>query len=88
LKTKALLRDVTAKAETLLRSVMMSSVIPSLKYSCSGSPLMLAKGSTQIETRAGPGAEADGAKPEISVTARAALLRAIMAPSARTTSWA
>ena len=41
-------------AETLLRSVMMSSVMPSLKYSCSGSPLMLANGSTQIEMRADP----------------------------------
>ena len=28
---------------------MMSSVMPSLKYSCSGSPLMLANGSTQME---------------------------------------
>ena len=28
---------------------MMSSVMPSLKYSCSGSPLMLAKGRTAIE---------------------------------------
>ncbi len=28
---------------------MMSSLMPSLKYSCSGSPLMLANGSTQIE---------------------------------------
>src|SRR6202008_1322894 len=46
-----LLRETTARAETLLRSVMMSSVMPSLKYSCSGSPLMLANGSTQIATR-------------------------------------
>ena len=30
-------------------SVMMSSVMPSLKYSCSGSPLILVKGSTAIE---------------------------------------
>ena len=29
--------------------VMMSSVTPSLKYSCSGSPLMLAKGRTAID---------------------------------------
>ena len=36
----ALLRETTASAEILLRSVMTSSVIPSLKYSCSGSPLM------------------------------------------------
>ena len=39
---------------------MMSSVMPSLKYSCSGSPLMLAKGSTQIATREF-GAGCDGA---------------------------
>jgi len=30
-------------------AVMMSSVSPSLKYSCSGSPDMLAKGSTAID---------------------------------------
>ena len=30
-------------------SVMMSSVMPSEKYSCSGSPLMLVKGSTAID---------------------------------------
>ena len=47
---KALLREMTASAETLLRSVMMSSVMPSLKYSCSASPLMLANGSTQIDS--------------------------------------
>ena len=29
--------------------MMMSSVIPSLKYSCSGFPLMLVKGNTAIE---------------------------------------
>ena len=29
---------------------MISSLIPSLKYSCSGSPLMLANGRTQIES--------------------------------------
>ena len=30
-------------------SVMMSSVMPSEKYSCSGSPLMLMNGSTAME---------------------------------------
>jgi transmembrane sensor len=34
------LRETTARAKTLLRSVMMSSVMPSLKYSCSRSPLI------------------------------------------------
>ncbi len=43
------LRAITPSAEILLRSVMMSSVIPSLKYSCSGSPLMFVKGKMAIE---------------------------------------
>src|SRR5258708_26624247 len=50
LKPKAVLRAQTSSAETLLRSVMMSSLIPSEKYSCSGSPLMLANGRTQMES--------------------------------------
>src|SRR6185369_14857600 len=39
------------------RSVVMSSLIPSLKYSCSESPLILANGNTQTDTscRAGRG---------------------------------
>ena len=40
---------MTESAETFDRSVMMSSVMPSAKYSCSGSPLMLANGSTAID---------------------------------------
>jgi hypothetical protein len=50
LNENAMLRETIDNAETLPRSVMMSSVIPSEKYSCSGSPLMLANGSTQIAT--------------------------------------
>src|SRR5258708_10253602 len=50
LKPKAVLRATTDRAETLERSVMMSSLIPSLKYSCCGSSLMLANGSTQIDS--------------------------------------
>ena len=50
LKVKAVLHATTDKAETLARSVIMSSLIPSLKYSCSGSPLLLANGSTQMES--------------------------------------
>ncbi len=53
LKVKAVLRATTSRAETLLRSVMMSSLMPSLKYSCCGSSLMLANGRTQIETLGG-----------------------------------
>src|SRR5207244_1920220 len=37
-------------AETFDRSVVMSSLMPSLKYSCSGSPLMFWNGSTHTET--------------------------------------
>ena len=41
--------DLTNISLELDKSVVRSSVIPSLKYSCSGSPLMLVKGSTTIE---------------------------------------
>ena len=40
---------MTNRAETFDRSVIMSSVMPSEKYSCSGSPEMLSKGSTAID---------------------------------------
>ena len=40
---------VTDKAESWDRSVIRSSVKPSLKYSCSGSRLRLSNGSTAIE---------------------------------------
>ena len=93
LNMKALLRETTDSAETLLRSVMMSSVMPSLKYSCSGSPLMLAKGSTQmatcvatcVATRAGALADAAGAA---SGSGGGATSRLIVARRARSTSWA
>jgi hypothetical protein len=51
LKVKAVLRAMTPRAETFERSVMMSSLIPSLKYSCCGSSLMLANGRTQMLAR-------------------------------------
>ena len=44
---------MTNNPESFERSVMRSSVIPSLKYSCSGSPLMLTKGSTAMEGLSG-----------------------------------
>ena len=50
LKVKAVLRAITSSAETFDKSVVMSSLMPSLKYSCSGSPLMFWNGSTQTET--------------------------------------
>src|SRR6266852_6226250 len=37
------------------RSVVRFSVMPSAKYSCAGSPVMLAKGSTTIERWGAPG---------------------------------
>src|SRR2546423_906484 len=40
---------MTNRAEILERSVIRSSVMPSLKYSCSASPLILVKGSTAID---------------------------------------
>ncbi len=46
-----LLRATTVSDETLDRSVSMYSLIPSEKYSCSGSPLMLANGKTQMLAR-------------------------------------
>ena len=43
---------MTGKVRHSERLVMMSSVIPSAKYSCSGSPLIFEKGKTaEIETR-------------------------------------
>src|SRR5271170_6958975 len=46
------------------RAVMISSTMPSTKYSCSGSPLILAKGSTAIDGLSGSGsARVDGLVP-------------------------
>src|SRR3954454_24351359 len=46
--------------ETLDRSVMMSSLMPSLKYSWSTSRLMLANGRTTIEGRSGSDGPTEG----------------------------
>ena len=43
------LRAITKQSRKRDSSVMMSSVMPSAKYSCSGSPLMLVNGSTAID---------------------------------------
>src|SRR5579875_583533 len=48
---KALLLDATASADTLLKSVMMSSVLPSLKYSFSESPLFFSNDTAPTEKR-------------------------------------
>ena len=49
------LRAITARFDSCDRSVMMSSEIPSLKYSCSGSPLMFSNGSTAMDGLSGSG---------------------------------
>src|SRR4030065_2055031 len=46
---------MTKSRGALERAVMISSVIPSLKYSCCGSSLMFTKGRTAIEGRSGSG---------------------------------
>jgi hypothetical protein len=46
---------MTKRSGSLERAVVRSSVIPSLKYSCLGSSLMLAKGNTAIEGLSGNG---------------------------------
>ncbi len=47
------LRAITKNQRSLDSAVMMSSLMPSEKYSCSGSPLMLMKGRTAIAGRSG-----------------------------------
>src|SRR5713226_2315087 len=46
---------MTNKPGNLEREVIRSSVMPSLKYSCCGSPLMLVKGRTAIDGTLGSG---------------------------------
>src|SRR4030067_1864827 len=46
---------MTNRPEILDKSVMMSSVIPSLKYSCFGSSLIFTKGRTAMEGLSGRG---------------------------------
>jgi hypothetical protein len=43
------MRAITESERNRDSSVMMSSVIPSLKYCCSGSPLRFSNGNTAIE---------------------------------------
>ena len=49
------LREMTNRPETWDSAVMRSSVIPSEKASCCGSPLMLTNGSTAIDGLSGSG---------------------------------
>ena len=55
------LRAITKNQRTRDSAVMMSSLIPSEKYSCSPSPLMLSKASTAIAGRSGTGNARGGA---------------------------
>src|ERR1700731_1498563 len=52
--TKVELREMTSRSWKRDSSVMISSVRPSAKNSCSGSPLMLTSGSTAIDGFLGP----------------------------------
>jgi hypothetical protein len=47
--TNTALREITSSSRKRESSVMMSSVSPSTKNSCSGSPLILSNGKTAIE---------------------------------------
>ena len=49
------LRAITKNQRSFDSAVMMSSLMPSEKYSCSGSPLMLVNGSTAMAGRSGSG---------------------------------
>ena len=49
------LRAMTKNQRSFDSAVMMSSLMPSEKYSCSGSPLMLVNGSTAMAGRSGSG---------------------------------
>jgi hypothetical protein len=49
------LRAMTKNQRSLDNAVMMSSLIPSEKYSCAGSSLILVKGSTAMAGRSGSG---------------------------------
>src|SRR6266851_1517612 len=51
------MRAMTKRCGSLERAEMRSSVMPSLKYSCSRSPLMLVKGRTAIEGILGSGSD-------------------------------
>src|SRR5215510_84205 len=60
LYVKAELREMTKRLEIRDRVVVRSSVRPSLKYSCSGSWLILTKGRTRREGLSGSGKAGDG----------------------------
>src|SRR6516225_1276544 len=59
LYVKLELRAMTKSQRIRESAVIISSTMPSAKYSCSGSPLMLAKGNTAIDGLSGRGKVAD-----------------------------
>jgi hypothetical protein len=70
------LRAVTNSQRMRLSAVMIFSTMPSAKYSCFGSPLMLAKGRTAIDGlsgRSGPGLVGFRAEPTAVTTRLKAL---------------
>src|SRR6202007_1427597 len=66
------LRAITKNQRSLDNAVMMSSLIPSEKYSCSASPLMLLKGSTAIAGRSGGDAARRGEEASVGTLSAAA----------------
>src|SRR2546429_3837841 len=79
------LRAITKNQRGLDSAVMMSSLIPSEKYSCSGSPLTLVKGSTAIAGRSGRGNTAGADSWVPSDGGSAAWAGSALSPSVRTT---
>ena len=61
-------RDATRSERTALNALMISSVIPSLKYSFSGSALMFRNGSTAIEFAAAGGGRTSGRAGDVTVS--------------------
>jgi hypothetical protein len=59
---KVELRAMTNSQRIRLRAVMISSTMPSTKYSCSGSPLKFWNGSTAIDGLSGNGSAAAGGR--------------------------
>ena len=57
-------REMTNREEIFDRDVMISSVNPSVKYSCFGSPVMFSNGSTAMEGLSGSGKAAFSVKKE------------------------
>ncbi len=60
MNANAEVRDATWSDCTFISALMISSAIPSVKYSFSGSALMLANGSTAIDVRAATAGVASG----------------------------